>query len=395
MNPAVTCANCGVSREVKLTKTGVPRTPAGWKRHQEQHYCADCWNRAYLLRTVSIPVVSPLDGTWEELREALKLAWRETTAACNWMMTELYARDVRRHDQEKMPPMPPAYLYPEARVRFPNLPSQAVASLEHTCQRNYRAKRYEVVWACSAALPTYRYPAPFPISGQNWQPSLEGNAPTVSVPIGDRRVRLRLKSGREFRRQLAAFRLIATGGAVRGEAALQQRGSALMLKMAAWLPRVREADAEQRTGVLSVTTRRDCLLTARGDQDARLWRYNADHLRRWQAEHARQLQRWSEDHKYEQGKRPMFAARREAAAQKYHDRMDSACHEIAAQLTGYAVRRRFAVVRYDDRERGFCQQLPWFRLRSLIAEKLDEAGIRLELTSSTGTDESKPMLVEV
>lgn len=340
-----------------------------------------------------MPVASPVNCSWEELRGALKGAWRQSTAACNWMMTELYARDVRRNGQEKMPPMPPVYLYPEARQRFPELPSQAIASLEHACQRKYRAKRYEIVWTCAASLPTFRYPTPFPIAGQAWQGAMEGDSPVVSMRIGDTRMRLRLKGGDQFRRQMQAFRLIAGGQAVRGEAAIQEQGSSLMVRMVAWLRREQEAEAMERSGTLFVITRRDSLLVAVNAKDERLWTYNADHLRRWQAEHSRQMQRWAEDHKYEQGRIPAFSARREAASVKYRDRMDSACHEIAAQLAGYAARRRFSVVNYDDRERGFCQKLPWFRLRSLIAEKLNGAEIALELASDAGWPEVEEPLI--
>ena len=68
--------------------------------------------------------------------------WAQTTAASNWIMTELYARDVRPGSEEKMPPMARVYLYPEARARFPGLPSVTVASLENGVQRKYRAVRY-------------------------------------------------------------------------------------------------------------------------------------------------------------------------------------------------------------------------------------------------------------
>lgn len=390
----VTCFTCGTGRDVKPTAAGVARTPSGWKRHQEQVYCEACWGRAYLLRTISMPVASPLDCSWEELRAVLKAAWRETTAACNWMMTELYTRDVRRKGEEKMPPMPRAYLYPEARERFPSLPAQAIASLENACQRKYRAKRYEIVWTCSAALPTYRYPAPFPIAGQSWECSVEGDSPVVSMRLGEGRMRLRLKSGPQFQRQLEAFRRITTGQAVKGEAALQEQGPAVMMRMAAWLPRRQEDGTAERAGVLSVVTKRDCLLAADSERERRLWRYNGDHLRRWHAEHARQLRRWSEDHKYEQGRTPDFAARREAASQKYRDRMNSACHEIAAQVAGYAERRGFAVVRYDDREHGFCEGLPWSRLKALIEEKLDRAGIRLEMEPAPALEACAGPMVE-
>jgi hypothetical protein len=72
--------------------------------------------------------------------------------------------------------------------------------------------------------------------------------------IGARRLELRLKSGPQFRRQQVAFRLIARGEAVPGEAAIYQQGSALMVKLVAWLPR---GEIQQAIGTLRVHTDMD------------------------------------------------------------------------------------------------------------------------------------------
>jgi hypothetical protein len=96
------------------------------------------------------------------------------------MMKERYARDVRRvpAGEEKMPPRTRVHLYPEARERFPAPPPQSVASLEQAVQRRYRAARYNVIWRCSAALPTMRYPQPYPVHVQSWDFRLhDGNRP--------------------------------------------------------------------------------------------------------------------------------------------------------------------------------------------------------------------------
>jgi hypothetical protein len=107
-----------------------------------------------------MPVASPLDCSWEELRKALRTMWAQTTAASNWIMTELYARDVRRGSEEKMPPMARVYLYPEARARFPGLPSVTVASLEQSVQRKYRTGVYPLFWRRLCPLPTdCRFPS--------------------------------------------------------------------------------------------------------------------------------------------------------------------------------------------------------------------------------------------
>jgi hypothetical protein len=228
---------------------------------------------------------------------------------------------VRRNGEEKMPPMARAYHYPQARTRFPDLPSQSVASLdEQAVQNKYRALRQAVVWTASASLPTHRYPTPFPVPWQGWSATIEADQTIVSVRIGHARWRLRLKRGPQFRRQMAAFRQIASGEAIAGELAIYERDG-IVVKMAAWLPR--EEHKEARADVLAVKTGKDCLLLAVNAEDKTLWRYNGDHLQRWAAEHRKQLQRWSDDQKYEQRPVPAFTDRREAAARKCRRRMDS------------------------------------------------------------------------
>src|SRR2546427_891041 len=123
-----------------------------------------------------------------------------------------YTRDVRRKPGDsKMPSMKPVYLYPEARARFPGLPSQSVSSIEQTCQLKYRAMRYNVIWTSAVALPVFRYPTPFPTHNQSWSVAMENDAPIVSLRIGSVRYRLRLKTGAQFHRQFIAVRQLVAG----------------------------------------------------------------------------------------------------------------------------------------------------------------------------------------
>ena len=381
----LTCKFCRMKKSVKVTPKGEPRTPSGWHRQDEGKVCAECWKERYLLRAISIPVASPVDCSWNELRAALKTMWAQTTACANRIMTECYARDVRRNGAGRMPPMPRIYLYPELRSEFPLLPSRTVASLEQTCQRKYRALRYAIVWTSGSALPTYRYPTPFPIPNQGWTVFIEEERPIVSLQIGPQRLRLRLKTGAQFRRQYRQIQQIMEGEAVRGEAAIYQRGNAIMTKMVAWLPR--KGVSEQESSTLTVRTASDKLLIAVNPRNEQLWVYNGDHLRRWSFEHRAQLQRWSEDAKYENRPVPCFSERRQMAARKYRNRMESATHEIAAQLAGYAKRRHFSNVCYNDAEHAFCEGFPWFRLRQLIEEKLNAHGIRSEIVGHIVAEE--------
>jgi len=168
------CSDCGRERE----KPASPRLPRRWKRREQSVYCPDCWRKQYVLRAISVPVASPLDGCyWRTLDVKLQAMWAATTACSNWMVTQLYARDVRRQPGDhKKPRTPQVYLYPEARQLFPQLPSQTVSALEHSVSARYRARRYEVVWTAAAALPTFRYPVPFPLPNQAWNVTIESPA---------------------------------------------------------------------------------------------------------------------------------------------------------------------------------------------------------------------------
>lgn len=392
---AVTCAQCHLQRDAKRSKN-VLRLPRGWKRLGAEMLCPKCFGSRYVVRAITFPVAGPHDATWPELREALAAAWADATAAANYITTELYARDARRSpSDEKCPPMKPAYLYPALRERFPALSTASVVAIDHAQQGKYRAKRYEVIWTSGASLPNARYPQPLPIGSQNFRCSFgEDNVPLVSVPIGQRRFTLRLRGGREFRRQLAAFRQIVSGEAIPAELSLLRkrvqasahRPSAtgagpqtrLMAKIVAHMPREQRAG---KSGTLLVRTDIDSLLFALDTKGERIWAYHADHVRRWTAEHYRRLNRWSDDTKAEQRPVPSFAARREAACQKYFNRIDTALNEVTAHLAAFAERRRYATVKLDDLERGFCESLPWSKLRLLLGQKLEAKGITLEIAS--------------
>jgi hypothetical protein len=342
-----------------------------------------------------MPVAEPIGVEWADLRDALKEGWAQATTAANWMMTELYARDIRRNGEDKMPPMGRAYLYPEARLRFPCLAPQTVVSIENAVQAAYRAARYEVVWTGARSLPTYRYPLPLPVHNQSWEATIAEERPVVRVRLGDRWWELRLKGGPRFRWQTEAYRQIVSGQATRGELALyrvrahdgkldgrpngdQRVRYMVVCKMVAWLPRRAAQDDLKLTGALRVRTANDMLLVALNLKDERAWRYHGDHLRRWSAEHRRALQNFADDQKAEQRPVPSFADRRTAAALKYRNRTRSAIREIAAQLVGYAARRGFTAIVYDDSVTGFCPEFPYSALRNQIRTKCDEQGLEFE-----------------
>lgn len=407
----LTCAAC--SRE-PTKQTG--RLPSGWKRNPTGDVlCERCWRERYILRAISIPVVKPLGATWQEFRVALQEAWSHCTGLANWAVAQTFARDEQRTpEQAKLAKMPKVYLYPDAASRFPALPSRTVAAIVNAVQGKYRKKRYEVLWTCEASLPNARYPQPFVSPNQSWTPAYvsagaEENGdklPAVEVTLlRGQRFTLQLRGGRDFRRQLGDFAQLVGGVAVKGELALlRQRVSGMenrngvtdrdsggqrtafrvMVKLVGWFPRRVPREAE---GTLFVRTTSDAFLVALDADEERIWWLNADHVRRWVAEHRNRLQRWSEDQKAEQRPIASFQSRREAAVLKFRHRIDSFTKEAAAQLANFARRRRIATVRLDDSERGYLQRFDWSGFRVRLRDKLDEFGITLELASAeSGVD---------
>lgn len=371
------CHSCGIVHDLD------ERLPRGWKRFGDRVLCRQCAKEEFSLIAVTIPVAEPLSGTWDDLRAGLKELWTQTTRCSNWMMTELYARDVRRKGDEKIPPMPKIYLYPEARRLFRALPPQSVSSIEQSVKMTYRAKRWEILWTRAGSLPSFRYPTPFPVHNQSWKCWIEAERPVVSIRLRDDWFNFRLRGGHDFRRQLAAFREMANGSAKRCALELYKDHKGVILcKMVTYRPK--HALASDASGTLQVMSGADVLLVAVNEKDVRLWTYSADHVRRWMAQiqnHSRQLRRWSEDSKFERRPAVPFAERRRLACEKQRRRIDSACHQISAELVGYAKRRKFAEIRCDFSEQTYCKTFPWFRLGELIKYKAEVEGLKVTITN--------------
>lgn len=399
------------------------RVPRGWKRIGEVVLCSSCWGDRYVLRAVTFPVASSLDCTWAELWRRLSEVWRSTTAMSNWAMTRIRAVDPANpadSEQEKIPRFIPPYIYPEARALWPEHPTQSVISVLQTAQRRYMASRFDVAWRFAAALPTFRYPVPYPVHNRGWAATFDAfggedgakECPVVSLRLGGERIRLRLRGGSEFRRQLAAFREIASGDAVQGELAIYpetQRGSntrrtvatagangggqrtrhRIMVKLVAWLPRKARG---HRQGTLHVRTDETAFVVAVLADPERVWTMHADLVARWQAEHSSRLQHLADDQKLERRRprksRERFQVARRLLVAKHRDRMDSWIQQSARQIAGFAARQRVAEVRLDLSTMGRFQSFPWYRWVERLRTVLDEERIGLVVADPVTADPS-------
>jgi hypothetical protein len=349
-----------------------------------------------MLRALTVPVAHPEGASWAELRAHLKTQWIETTRCANWMITELYARDIRRQpEDDRLSPMPPVYLYPEARELFPVLSAQAVAALAQDILRRYRARRLDLLWSRRASLPTYRYPVALTIPTQAWSLGTANGGWIVSARIGGARWQLVLRGGPDMRRQSRRLEQILAGEAERGSLTIYETaspgtthhasavpgGTRVMVKIAAWLPK---ADVAAGSTVLDARTDAESMLCAQPG-----WRIDPAPLRAVLLAEQRRRTSLLTNLQIARGqpgqRRDGIERALRDLARRSQERLANACRTYAAHLAACAVARRARTVRYDDRVRPALPHFPWEQLRRRIAEKLDEHGIAFVHVNSTAS----------
>jgi hypothetical protein len=354
-----------------------------------------------VIRAVTLPVATPVDLDWKQLDAALTPALRLATELANWCVRRLFVLD------DPTSPKTPAaiktwYGYEDASKNYPDVAkwAGAMASLNlvtRAVQRKYAQQRFSVIVRHDSSLLTYRFPQPFPIHNACWNVAYEsrsglgaqvaredqGNnaAPIFSANLpGVGRIRLRLRQGKEFGRQLAMLRQILSGEAKRGEAALcRDRKGKLMVKMVGTFP-AREPNREPVNACFLHTDPGALLVAEVNGRSVSIT--NGDHIRRAVAKHKTFLQRASEDKKREvrmdRQQRANFNKAIETRCDKQANRVDTAIHQIAAQVVRFCERLRVGVVVYDDSSRDFIPEgFAWHAVGERLADKLRATGITL------------------
>lgn len=397
----LSCQCCDKTASVKPTAKGKPRRLNGWKLIDGTLFCPACCQSRYILRAVTLPVVSPLEP-WSEFQEAIDKSWAQSTQATAWAVRQLLAADVvRTPDMEKLPPMPRVYLYGLANEAgiLQDMPANSRQACFHAAELKYRAKRLDIVWRGIASAPDATYPQPFPVPARDWKITLdESKQPIVSLNIAGKRWHLRLGGGWRYERSIAAIAKIASGEALGGELSIYRQrcignrdsGTVtepgvsgtkrqqwrIMVKIAARLPK---SPAKERSGTLYVKTTKDEFLVALNTKQEKLWTLHADQCASWIAEHSRHLRHASDDRKLERRK-PRDRKRREMQhtadrIERHRRRIDTWLHTAARQLVQYADRGKFACIHWDESEGHKLPSFPWFKLKLLIQQKCDELGI--------------------
>lgn len=368
------------------------------REHRNRPWCPECWKGAFVVRAVTIPVAGPVSCDWPTLRLALKACWSASTRVANYTIRLLAQRDiVRTPEMKKLPPMPkmptagPKALYGLARAFAPEIDSGTAACLTRKIEANYKEYRFDVVWRSARALPSFKYPFPYPVPNQRWSLAVDpGGAMLLTLPLGGESRVLRLRGGHEFVRQRKMLEQIIAGEAIQGELCVLEQvangsdhrpsvdgkgASRLMIKVVGWFPR---SPAKERVGSLIVTTSKDSLLVALNGKNERLFNIHADHVKRWSIAHKAQLQRWSDDTKREIRRPVPFSRRRELSCDKFDRRMKTAIDQIAAQLVHYADRQKFASIEWTPTEERFLESFQWSKLEIAIEQRCDALGIHFE-----------------
>lgn len=407
MSEALVCVVCAAT-----TPSLGARLPRGWKHLPTGLTCPSCVSSGWTLRAHTIPVAGPVDAEWTDLRAALRQSFGDVTSAANWMLSALYARDVRRQPGEtKLGKMPRVYLYPEVRAQWPQLASQTVADLEQRVKRTYASQRYELLWLGRRTLATLRYPQPIPLPAQMIDVTrTEGGSWQVSLRLGDRRWTLRLRTGPEFARQIRALEAVVSGQGVLGGAVLRERLSRPGDHRSEGLPQRRllvtlvvrqPVTAQTRQDgaeILRVVTTRDRLFVGSLPRHPEAYVASGDGLRQVIAGADRRLERLDGDllvsRRWVAREREALRAKRQAIAARAADAVSTQIHRLAAQLVEWASARHVTQIVYDDRDKRYLSRAPWDRLRGLIEEKAHAHGIAWEYASGELIAETREPLAD-
>jgi hypothetical protein len=411
--PTINCNFCTASYDAKPSKDGRGKLRPGWKEHQDKIYCPKCWKGNYSTRAITFPVAGPFldaghtkqqqDDAWKQLREHLLIGWRQVAQLKNWAVSELFARDYRRTpEMEKAPKdYQPPYLYGLLTTKAdPQLSLSAIDSgvRADLCQQvidTYKSQRYEILWQQKRSLANYKVPQPYPIRAADWKAYYgPDNVLLVEAKIAGKWFVLRLRGGHQFARQLKAVKQLIEGKARQSELAfyavranpdgdnrpnvyIEGEPHRLMAKLVMMLPKT--TNGRKKEGTFILRTDKDALLYGVIDGRQKPFIYNADHIRRKIAAHQRRRQRLSEDTKFEKRwpkeVRERMLKSQDVACKNQNNWLKSFVHETTSMVANFAERQGVSTLRYDDSERGYVSQFPWFNLKAKLKEKCEKKGI--------------------
>ncbi len=399
--------------------------------------------RKWLTRSISLPVQEALNMEWRDFMAQIRACWRQSTDLANWASQTLARSDVvRTPGMKELPPLAFVDLYALAFGRLKERAAKkegkgplpvvlpqvdgptewaggkiAAASLLRAVDRKYRKERGKIVWRRERRTPEYLYPVPFPVHQQAWSVWFDDtknrHQPVVAVGLPGGRVALRLRNGPEFLREIKVLEQIEAGEVAQQELKIclqnshaharlgtdRQAGGGhrqsfrVMLRISC---RLEVIDCGQNK-VIEAKTGRDPFVTLT-DPGVRTWVLHAPWARNWSVEHRKFLNDFADDLKHEKrwpgNKRRNLNQYRERRCEKHARRMKSFLQETAAQVVGWAARQGCGRLLWDDADRSFAEEFPWFKLTECVQNKCDEAGIVLVASAATMKPEEAAEVAE-
>lgn len=441
-DPTIACSVTGREAKTRPLTDGSPALPRGWKRLPSgEAISPEGLAAQFDLRGVGLPVqaVLPEGGeasadAWKGFRAAARLSGRQVAGVFNLAVQRLLAADTEpvaeTNGKRKLPPAPAgSELYALARGEFPALDSQSAGSVLQKARAAYLGSRWGVRVTHKERPPFAKATTPVPIPDKDVRLSLVGGdrIPHATFRLAGRRFTVRLGTGPEWRRQLQQVRDLADGRLIGGEVKLVEKrvsgdtrnGSTVrreagankvptryLLVFSAYLPKRPTEKEPGKALTCSTGGGRRLWTVAVGDRE--LWYLSESEIFRWLGEARHALagnpswlleaiagyadwrQRISEDRKFERrhgAERVNLNAAQERRADKYHARLHDFCHKAARMLAGLAARQKVERVVYGDDDTSYFPSFPWFKLRSMVAQKLSEIGVEFVHDTSSGEGE--------
>ena len=415
------CSRCDAEKSTAATKAGNERLPKGWKRAGDAIWCSGCWKKAFRLSAITVPIAGPVclgddpkNGEpldWKGFRERLRRAWDAARDASNWMLRQLAIADPWKGDDGKLLPFPwkdkKLYFYPQIGEKWPEmLGTGSINTLEQHVKAKYSALRLRMArYECS--LPSIRN-VPIPVHRARWKIREEpGGWVLLSFHMPDR-ITVRIRGGWKHKRTLAGIRKIIAGEVEQAELAILPafrnfginrpgftKSADVQAKLVAWFPR----EAERDGSAVGIHTGGDAFLTMYDAGQNRIFRWNADHVRRRILAHDDELQRLREDLKAERRlgrERDGILARMEMVSRNHGRYMHDFCHTTSREVVNLALRRRAGAMVYVDDAKDYMPHFPWAKFATMLCDKAERAGIVFGASSGEAESESEePLEVEV
>lgn len=389
-----TCTSCPTTRDSV-------RLPKGWKVIRGVVTCNTCVSGNWVTRAVRLEVREFVADADAPVPEAFlppwHQAWRLSTDLANWAGRELLVHDVRRTpDMETLPEYVSLNLYrhwnttvPEATRRAWDGATQSAAAVLKLVEQKWKADRYKALWRGNVTPSFFRYPHPVVVPAQaarlGWRTHPGGGrVPVVSLLLpGFGRVAVAADHGRDWKRNIALYDLLASGAAVRGDVRVvarrdRDRVTGVALFVAGRFP---VATGPGGTKVATVRTAPDALLVVEVPGRQPFYLYRPDLIghvaarsryRDWRAHDLKREKRWPAE------QRRRFVLAGQPATAKYDHRVRTITQQCVRSVADFVARQRCATVEYDDTNQTYCRDYRYYDLREGLRSALTAAGIAFQ-----------------